>query len=143
MQIQDKRIPRNINTYTDANWASCETTRKSATEFVIHFFGAAALYGGRTEATRALSSADSGLCATGAAAQESPYISSSSKEAIEVRTNIRMHTGSSAANSSAMREGASKKAKHIELRHLFAQQLVKSKLITTHKAKSEDNSATY
>lgn len=30
MQIQDKRIPRNINTYTDANWASCETTRKSA-----------------------------------------------------------------------------------------------------------------
>ena len=40
-----------------------------------------------------------------------------------------------------MREGTSKKAKHIELRHLFIQQLVKSKIITTHKVKSEDNTA--
>ena len=41
IQTQDKRVPLNIDTYTDANWASCETTRKSATGFVLYFFGAA------------------------------------------------------------------------------------------------------
>ena len=93
------------------------------------------------QATIALSSAESELYAIGAAAQESLYISNFIKEAIEVRANIRIHTDSSAAKSIAMREGASKKANHIELRHLFIQQLVKSKIITTRTVKSEDNTA--
>ena len=48
IQTQDKRIPLNIDTYTDANWASCETTRKSTTGFVLYFFGAAVHYGSKT-----------------------------------------------------------------------------------------------
>ena len=123
MQLQDKRIPLNSDTYTDANWASCETTRKSTTGFVLYFFGAAIHYGSRTQATIALSSA---VYAIGRAAQESLYISNFIKEAFEARTNIRIHTDSSAAKSTAMREGTSKKAKHIALRHLFIQHLVKS-----------------
>ena len=141
IQTQDKRIPLNIDTYTDANWASCKTTRKSTTGFVLYFFGAAVHYGSRTQATIALSSVQLELYAIGTAAQESLYINKFIKEAFEVRTNIRIHTDSSAAKSIAMREGTSKKAKHIELRHLFIQQLVKSKIITMHKVKSEDNTA--
>ena len=45
IQTQDKRIPLNIDTYTDADWASCETTKKSTTGFVLCFFGAAVHYG--------------------------------------------------------------------------------------------------
>ena len=52
IQTQDKRIPLNIDTYTDANWASCETTRKSTTGFVLFFFGAAVHSGSRTQATK-------------------------------------------------------------------------------------------
>ena len=63
IQTQDKRISLNIDTYTDANWASCETTRKSATGFVLYFFGAAVHYGSRAQATIALSSAESELYA--------------------------------------------------------------------------------
>ena len=139
IQTQDKRIPLNIDTYTDANWALCETTRKSTTGFVLYFFGAAVQYGSRTQATIALSSAESELYAIGTAAQESLSIGNFIKEAFEVRINIRIHTDSSAAKSIWMREGASKKAKHIELRHLFIQQLVKSKIISMHKVRSEDN----
>ena len=143
IQAQDKRVPLNIDahTHTDANGASCETTRKSTTGFVLYFFGAAVHYGSRSQATIALSSAEPELCAIGAAAQERLYISNFIKEAFEVRTNIRTHTDSSAAKSVATREGASKKAKRIEPRHPFTQQLVKSKIITVHKVKSEDNAA--
>ena len=138
---QDKRTQLNIDTYTDANWASCETTRKRTTGFVLCFFGAAVHYGSRTQATIALSSAESELYTIGTAAQESLYISNFITEAFEVRINIRIHTDSSAAKSIAMREGTSKKAKHIELRHLFIQELVKSKVISMHKVRSEDNPA--
>ena len=98
---------------------------------MVYFFGAATHYGSRTQSTVAL----------GAAAQESLYISNFIKEAFEVRTSIRIHTDSSAAKSMAMREGASKKAKGIELRHLFIQQLVNSKIITLRKVRSEDSPA--
>ena len=37
MQTQDKRTPLSIDTHTDASWASRETTRKSATGFVLYF----------------------------------------------------------------------------------------------------------
>ena len=115
IQARDKRIPLNIDTYTDANWASCEATRKSTTGFVLYFFGAAVHYGSRTQA----------IIALGTAAQESLYIGNFIKEAFEVRINIRIHTDSSAAKSISMREGPSKKAKHLELRRLFTQQLAK------------------
>ena len=45
----------------------------------------------------------------GAAAQESLYISKFIKEALGVRTNIRTHADSSAANSITMQEGESKR----------------------------------
>ena len=77
----------------------------------------------------------------GTAAQESLYISNFIKEAFEARTNIRTHTDSSAAKSIAMREGTSKKAKRIEVRRLFIQQLVKSKTITMREVRSEENPA--
>ena len=108
---------------------------------MLYFSGAAAHYGSRTQATIALSSAEAELYASGTAAQESLYISNFIKEAFEARTNIRRHTDSSAAKSIAMREGASKKAKRIELRRVFIQQLVKIKVITMRKVKSEDNPA--
>ena len=94
-QIQDRRIPINIDICTDANWASCETTRKSTTGFVTHFLGATVHYGSRTHATIALSSAESELYAIGTAAQESIYISNFVKEALDTKTNIRIHTDSS------------------------------------------------
>ena len=44
VQMQDRRIPIKIDIYTDAGWASCETTRKSTTGFAIHFLGATILW---------------------------------------------------------------------------------------------------
>ena len=114
IQIQDKRTPLNIDTYTDANWASFAATRKSATGFVAHFFGAAMhIWKQNTSNNGAFISRVS----AGTAAQESLYISNFLMEAFGARANIRTHTDSSAAKSITMREGTSKKANHIQLRH--------------------------
>ena len=114
IRTQDKRIPLNIDTHTDANWASCATTRKSTTGFVIHLFGAAIhLWKHSTSNNGTFIS----RVRAGAAAQESLYISNFIKEAFGVRTNIRIHTDRSAAKSITMREGTSKKANYIQLRH--------------------------
>ena len=43
-QTQDTRTPLNIDTYTDANWASCETTGKSTTGVALYCSGAAVHY---------------------------------------------------------------------------------------------------
>ena len=100
IQTQDKRVPLNIDTYTDANWASYETTRKSTTGFALYFFAAAVHYGSRTQATLALSSAETELYAIGAAAQESLYISNFIRTHLKARTNIRIHTDRKQSTSS-------------------------------------------
>ena len=111
IQIQDKRIPLNIDTYTDANWASCAATRKSTTGLVIHFFGAATHLWGQNASNNGTFIS---RVRTGTAAQESLYISNFIKEAFG--TNIMTHADSSAAKSITMQEGTSRKASRIQLR---------------------------
>ena len=117
IQIQDTRIPLNIDTRTDANWASCETTRKSTTGFVTHFLGAAIHLWKQNTSNNSTFISRVRAVRKWSAAQESLYISNFIREALEVLTNIRIHTESRAAKSITMRKGTSKKANHIQLRH--------------------------
>ena len=104
-QTQDARIPLNIDARTDANWASCETTRNSATRFVLHVFAATTHYGSNnsTSTSRVRTVCD-WYCSVGEL-----YISNFINKAVEARANIRVHTDSGAAKSISMREGTSKK----------------------------------
>ena len=127
IQIQDKRIHLNIDTYTYARqqgrtWSSNTLWHQNTSN-------------NRTFIRR-IRTVHNWYSST-----KSLYIRNFINEAFEVRTDIRIHTDSCAAKPISMREGTSKKAKHIELRHLFVQQLVKSKIITMHKVKSEGNPA--
>ena len=100
------KMPLDIEVYTDANWASWETTRKSTTGFSIHFLGANIRFGSRTQATVALSSAEPELYAMGTAATEALHIRNFLSEAFTTREiNIRIHTDSSSAKSIAIRQG--------------------------------------
>ena len=105
------------------------TTRKSMTGFLIKAFGATTHYGSRTQATIALSSAEAELYESTLEQQKhSLHISNFLKEALNMKKiNIRVHTDSSSGKSMAI--GSSKKAKHIELKHLFIQQLVAHDLV--------------
>ena len=118
-------INPDIGVYVDSDWAGCATTRKSTTGFVIKYMGATIQFGSRTQAAKALSSAEAELYAINTGATEALQIPSFLTESLnKKKVNIKIYTDSSSGKSMATRIGSSKKAKYIELKHLFIQQLV-------------------
>lgn len=77
----------------------------------------------------------------GPGAQEGLHIANFIKEATTTKVNIRIHTDSTSGKSIATRIGSSKKAKHIDLKYLFIQQLVQSGILSIHKISTHDNPA--
>ena len=137
----DKDVPT-LDVYVDADWAGCTTTRKSTTGFAIKYLGATIHFGSRTQAIVALSSAESELYSIGTGAQESLHIRNFLMETILTsKLQIRIHTDSTSGKSIATRIGSSKKAKHIDLKYLFIQQLVHNGILSVHKIGTLDNIA--
>ena len=138
---QNKDIPI-LDVYVDADWAGCTTTRKSTTGFAIKYLGATIHFGSRTQAIVALSSAESELYSIGTGAQEALHIRNFLMETILTsKLQIRIHTDSTSGKSIATRIGSSKKAKHIDLKYLFIQQLVHNGILSVHKIGTLDNIA--
>jgi hypothetical protein len=64
------------------------------------------------------------------------------KEAMTgTRVHVKIRTDSTSGKSIATRIGSSKKAKHIDLRYLFIQQLVHNVILAIHKVGAHDNPA--
>ena len=131
-----------IDVYADADWAGCPTTRKSTSGCVILVAGNTVHFGARTQSVVAPSSAKPELYAIGTGATEALHVKNFLQEAASNTTIIaRVHTDSTSGKSIATRIGSSKEAKHIELKHLFVQQLVHNGIISIHKVGTLDNVA--
>ena len=63
-----------LDVYVDADWAGCPTTGKPTSGFNIHFLGTTVAFGSRTQATVALSSAESELYAVCAGVNEGLHL---------------------------------------------------------------------
>ena len=124
----------NMDVHVDADWAGCPSTRKSTTGFVIYILGTPVSFGSRTQATIASSSAESELYAICTGTSEGLHLKMFLQESgLASKVNIRIHTDSTAGKSIATRQGTSKKAKHIDIRFLYTQQLTKDGIISIHK----------
>ena len=131
-----------INVYVDSDWAGCSTTRRSTRGFIITILGTTASYGSRSQETVALSSAEVELYAINTGATEALYLRNLLMQLLRVKhVNIKIHTDSSSGKSMATRIGSSRKAKHIELKHLFIQQLVLNNIVRIVKIHTNDNPA--
>ena len=140
--VKTSDITPDVDVYVDSDWARCATTRKSTSGFVTKFMGAAIHFGSRTQSTIALSSAEAELYAINTGATEALHIRSFLTEALnKKKVNIRIHTDSSSGKSIATRIRSSKKAKHIELKHLFIQQLVLNDVVRIIKINTVANPA--
>ena len=141
IKVPESTVP-DFNIYVDSDWAGCHVTRKSTTGFVITMLGATINYGSRTQATIALSSAEAELYAINTGATEALHLRGLCEELTNIKKiNIRIHTDSSSGKSMATRIGTSRKAKHIELRHLFIQQLVALDIVRIIKIHTNNNPA--
>ena len=95
----------------------------------------------RTQATPALSSGEAELYAMGTGACEGPLIQSMINEMpLDMKVTMTVESDSSAAISSQLRGGMGR-MKHVELRHMFMQQLVKEKRMKLRKISGEENSS--
>ena len=141
IKLPAKAIP-DLNVYMYSDCAGCPTTRKSTTGFVITILGTAINYGSRTQATIALLSAEAELYAINAGATEALHIRNLLMELLKVnKVNIKIHRDSSSGKSMATRIGSSRKAKHIDIRHLFIQQLISHDIVRIIKIHTNDNPA--
>ena len=141
VKIPAKAIP-DLNAFVDSDWAGCPTTRKSTTGFIITLLGTTINDGSRTQATIALLSAEAKLCAINTGATEALHIRSLLMELLNInKINIKIHADSSSGKSMATRIGSSRKAKHIELKHLFIQQLISHDFVRLIKIHTNDNPA--
>ena len=88
------------------------------------------------------SSAEAELYAINTGATEALYLRNLLMELLRIKhINIKIHTDSSSGKSMATRIGSSRKAKHIELKHLFIQQLVLNNIVRIIKIHTNDNPA--
>ena len=131
-----------ISIYVDSDWAGCPTTRRSTTGYSITYLGATVSYGSRTQATIALSSAEAELYAINTGTTEALHFQNLLTDLLNnSKANIKIHTDSSSGKSIATRIGTGKKTKHVELKHLFIQQLVALNHLRIIKIHTNDNPA--
>ena len=130
-----------LDAHVDADWAGCPTTKKSTSGFNIIFLGTTVAFGSRTQATIALSSAESEVYAICTEVNEGLHLRNFLLETnICSKLNLRIHTDSTAGKSIATRQGTSKQAKHINLKFLYTQDLIKHDIIRTFKINTLHNS---
>ena len=131
-----------LDAYSDSDWAGCVATRRSTSGVAILLCGSTVSYHSRTQTSVALSSAEAELYAIGSAAVEALAVQQLLQEAAMARdVKIRLLTDSTSAKSMACRYGQSKLSKHIALRHLFVQDLIKNGTCTIGYVNTRENLA--
>ena len=125
--LEDCTSSLDIVCYVDSDWAGCSKTRKSTSGSTAQVLGSDIIHTSRTQATVALSSGEAELYAIGQGTSEALSLKSLILEAeFAKRVNMIVFTDSTAGRSIATRFGAGKKTKHVELRYLYMQDLVRS-----------------
>ena len=123
-----------INIYVDSDWAGCHDTRRSTSGVSLFVLGANILSHSRTQATVALSSGEAELYAIGSGTADALFVRSLVEESkLFQKANLCVFTDSNVGKSIASRFGASRKTKHVELRHLYVQELVASGMVRVKK----------
>ena len=131
-----------LDVHVDADWAGCPASRKSTSGFNIIFLATTVAFDSRTQATIALSSAESELYAICTGVNEGLHLRNFLLETnICSKLNLRIHTDSTAGKSIAARQGASKRAKRIDLKFLYTEDLTKHHIIRILNINTLHNSA--
>ena len=128
-----------IDVYVDSDWAGDRQQRKSTSGGLVIVGGIAVKSWSRTQRGRSLSSAEAEYYAIVTGVAEAPAVQALAEE-MGWKMSVRVHTDSSAAKAVASRRGLGK-LRHIELKYLWVQELVREQRIAIKKINGLDNPA--
>ena len=145
---QDRSV-YNVEGHADANWAGCKVTRRSTTSYMIKLNGCLLISSCKLQTTVAMSSAESELYAAASCAAEMIQVGTLLKFLVmdsqdfgskEQKVRLKLYSDSSSARSISQRMGQGK-LKHVDIRYLWIQEMVKRKVFTVHRVGTVHNIA--
>ena len=118
-----------LEVFTDANWAGCKVSRKSTTSYMVFLNGSLLVSSCKLQSSIALSSAESELYASCSGIAEMQHVGSLLKFLVGANeVQMTAFSDSSAARGIMQRAGQGK-LKHIHIRNLWIQDLVREKIV--------------
>jgi hypothetical protein len=116
-----------MNVYSDADWGGDRDDRKSTTGFIVKLNGDCVSWMSKKQSTVALSSAEAEYLAIGSAAKETKWLQQFLNELqIQSSTKTIIHTDNRAAKLICKNDIYHDRTKHIDIRHHFIRDDVKS-----------------
>ena len=128
-----------LDVFCDSDWAGCLRSRKSTSSGLVLLNGGLIKSWGSTQATVALSSGEAEYYSAVKAAAEALAIQAVARE-LGWEVKIRMHVDSSAAKAIASRIGLGK-IRHLEVKYLWLQEVVKDRRLEIKKVHGQSNPA--
>ena len=132
--------PLKIEVYTDADWAGDTKTLKSTSSSFVRVKGFLLGANVQLQDTHAQSSGESEFYAMGAGCCDGLYAKALLAE-FGLKSTIKLKCDATAGKAIAQRMGLSKKTRHVKVKHLFIQELVKAREIEVSKVDTEWNIA--
>ena len=137
----------NFNIFSDSSWGDDRSTRRSTSSCVMFVNGAYISSFSRTQATVALSSCEAELYAANAAIAKGlflvrvcKFLFGDQKDENSGEVKVKLHVDSSEAMGTIQRAGFGR-MKHLQIRHLFLQDLLQMKVFSLHKVSTKMNPA--
>ena len=127
-----------IDVYTDADWAGDRDSLKSTSSSFMMMDGFLLGVNVQLQASHARSSAESEFYAMGAGCADGLHAQAIMAD-LGMSVRVRVRSDASAARSAVLKQGLSKKMRHIEVKFLHIQQLVKERKIDVHKVHTDVN----
>jgi len=138
--VKDVNEWKQIEMFCDSDWASCPRTRRSTSGLVAKVGANVIATWSKTQATVAFSSGEAEFVAIHQGCLEAMAIRSLVYDMTGRMLKIVIHTDSTAARAMTMRQGPGR-VKHIDLKLLFAQELVMKRIMEVRKIGTLDNPA--
>ena len=136
-------IPVEIVSFSDSDWAGCQRSRRSTSGSLITLYSVNLSSTSRTQASVSHSSAEAELYAMTQASVDSlaikHFIKELKSEILSRDVKITLKTDSSAGKTMASRLGISKRSKHIELKHLWIQDILSDGIMSLEKVGTHNN----
>ena len=144
LTVQDKSHKQDematIEIFTDADWAGDTKSMKSTSSVFTRIDGFIIGMNSQLQDTHAQSSGESEFYALGAGCADGMY-SRAILSDLGMRAKINLRCDAKAARALAQRQGLSKRTRHVKVKYLYVQDLVKAKEVEVSRVPTETNLA--